>query len=86
MIWLASAEAGVNPPTILPIRAAEKWHKPCLVIQAGDDRLIPLHQAQELATASHAPLWIVKGAVLANCYDTAHDEYMSRLVKIAKSL
>ncbi len=86
MIWLASADAKVNPATILPVRAAEKWHKPCLVIQAGDDTLIPLHQAQELATASKAPLWIVGGAEHANCYNTARDEYLNRLVLLTKKL
>ena len=86
MIWLASADAGVTPSTILPVRAAEKWHKPALIIQAGNDKLIPLHQAQELATASKAPLWIVDGVVHANCYDASHDEYMKRIAQIAKSL
>jgi len=87
VVWMASAMAGINPSKVIPLNAAIKWKgRPALVIQAGDDDLIDLSQAQRLSVASGAPLWVVPGAVHANCYGTANTEYLDRVLAFVKGL
>ncbi len=86
MIWIASAMAKINPSEIIPSNSAAKWHKPALVIQGSDDKLIPMEHAERLAKAANCPLWIVPNASHAQCFAVASKEYIKRLSAIANSL
>ena len=86
MIWMAAAEAQLNPAKILPLSAAAKWTKPALVVQGDRDSLIPMHQAHELAEAAKCPLWIVHNAAHAECYSAEKDEFLKRLTDLAYKL
>jgi len=86
MVWLASAEAHINPSAIVPLNSAAKWKKPALVVQGEKDKLIPLHQAKELAAAANCSLWIVPGAAHAECFSVARKEFLDRLTALAHSL
>jgi pimeloyl-ACP methyl ester carboxylesterase len=87
VVWIASAQSGLRPADVLPVRAAEAWHgKPALVIQGGEDRLIPMPHAQALAKAAGCELWTVAGARHASCPDVAGEAYVARLEAFAKAL
>ena len=86
MIWMAAAEAHLNPAKILPLTAAAKWKKPALVVQGDKDILIPMHQAHELAEAANCPLWVVHNAAHAECYSVEKDEFLTRLTDLAHKL
>jgi len=86
MVWMASALDGINPSMIRPEDSAAKWKKLALVIQASNDRTIPLAHAQRLSKAAHCPLWIVQGAKHAQCYEFAHDEYARKVKEFVKNL
>ena len=83
MVWIASAMAGIHPSEIVPETSAAKWKKPALVIQGGEDKLIPMAHAQRLSQAAHCPLWVVPGAEHAQCFSVDRKEYMKHLVDIA---
>lgn len=86
MVWIAAAEAHIDPAIILPVNAAAKWRKPALVVQGADDKLIPMVQAKELAAAAQCPLWIVPGAKHAECWDKAEKEFLSKVTDLANRL
>jgi len=86
MVWMACAEAHLNPAAILPVNAAAKWKKPALVVQGAEDKLIPMKQAKALAAAAHCPLWVVPGAAHAECYALARTEFLARLTEMGKAL
>jgi len=86
MIWIASAEANINPSNIIPEAAAAKWRKPALIVQGGRDKLIPMDHAERLAKAANCPLWIVPGAAHAECYSVAGGEFLDRLTALANML
>lgn len=87
VVWIASAQSGLQPSDIIPERAAKRWKsRPALVIQGTEDRLIPMRQAELLAAAAGCELWKVEGARHAQCSDTAGREYIRRLIEFAKTL
>jgi len=85
VVWYAAVVEGISPGKIRPVDAAAKRRgKPALVIQAGDDALIPATHAKQLADAAGCELWTVPGAPHAQC--SAYDErgYIARLVQISR--
>jgi pimeloyl-ACP methyl ester carboxylesterase len=87
VVWMASAMSGIDPSSIVPMNAAEKWHgRPALVIQAGDDHLILRDHADRLAKCSGGDEWVVPGAEHAGCYSRAPKEYLSRILKFVRAL
>ena len=84
MIWMASAQANIDPSAIRPEDSAAKWHKPALIVQGAEDKLIPREHAERLAAAAHCPLWIVPSAAHAECYLVARKEFLNRLAAIAR--
>lgn len=87
VVWIAQARSGINPISIRPELAAEKWKgRPALVIQGEHDQLIDLDHAERLVTASGADLWIVPSATHAECQHVASTEYVERLVAFASRL
>ena len=85
VLWIASARLGLNPSDINPVDTARKWEhkKPALVIQAQDDKIIPLEQARELADVSGAEYWQVPIAGHADC-QSAGKEYVDRVEGVMK--
>jgi pimeloyl-ACP methyl ester carboxylesterase len=83
VIWIATWKLGIRAGDINPVEFAEKWDrsKPAVVIQAENDSLIPRVQADELAKASGAEYWVVKGVGHANCQDE-RDTYLEKLVSV----
>lgn len=86
MIWLASWEAGIDPAKIIPRNSAAKWTKPGLVVQGAEDKLIPIHQAEDLSAAARCPLWLVPGAAHAECFPVAEKEFLDRLTALARKV
>ncbi|MDR3690547.1 MAG: alpha/beta fold hydrolase [Fimbriimonas sp.] len=86
MIWFASAMDHLNPSDIVPLNSAAKWTKPALVIQGGDDVLIPMSHARQLSDAAHCRLWIVPGAQHAQCFTVARKAYLQALKAIADTV
>ncbi|MGV3615099.1 MAG: alpha/beta hydrolase [Fimbriimonas sp.] len=87
VVWIASSKSGIDPSSVVPVRAAAAWHgKPSLVIQGAEDRLIPMPHAEALAKAAGCDLWIVPGARHASCSDVAGDAYVKRLEEFAQGL
>ncbi|CAN5503156.1 hypothetical protein BH11ARM1_BH11ARM1_12280 [soil metagenome] len=83
-VWFARMKSGINPADIVPLKAAAQWKgKPALVIQAGDDKLIDGTNADRLAAASGAPIWIVPKASHANCATVDLDGYVAHLIGVA---
>lgn len=88
-VWIATSKTGIDPKKIRPVDAAAKWHgRPALVIQAGDDQLMPLRHAQELSAASGAPLWVVPGA--SHAHASVQDlpgyiEHLRQVVSLVES-
>jgi pimeloyl-ACP methyl ester carboxylesterase len=87
VIKLCEWRTNINPDDVNPIEFAEKWDrsKPALVIHAGEDKLIPKSQGEELAKASGADYWEVPSASHANC-QFQREEYVNRLDAIMKRL
>ena len=76
---------GIDPASIRPIDAAAKWKgKPALVIHGDGDKLIPRGNADRLAQAAGAPLWIVPHCGHAEASSEAREEYIERLEALAK--
>ncbi len=87
VVWMAKKMSGVDPSTVRPIDAAEKWKgRPSLIIQAAEDQLMPRNYAERLAKAAGCPLWVVPGATHAQCKVVALPEYEHRLTEIARTL
>ena len=56
------------------------------MIQSGNDATIPGSHAQRLSEAARCPLWIVQGAMHADCFEFAHDEYVRRIKEFVGKL
>lgn len=85
VVVFAKGLSGVDPNDVNPVEAAAKWKgRPALVIHGGQDRLFATSDAEALATASGAELWIVKDAAHAKCCDVDLKGYMDRLSKLAE--
>jgi pimeloyl-ACP methyl ester carboxylesterase len=85
VIWFAKGMSGVDPATVNPVDAAAKWKgRPALVIHGDQDQLFATFDAEALAEASGADLWIVKGATHAQCCNVDLKAYVDRLVKLAE--
>ncbi|HLO99683.1 MAG TPA: alpha/beta hydrolase [Fimbriimonas sp.] len=93
VVWIASLKVGINPGDINPIETAKKWDssKPSLVIQAAEDKLIPLSQSRELAEATAAEYWVIPSLKHACCqdigaeYDNRVESVMTHVLKYKKS-
>ena len=79
----------VNPPApsrcqafVEPVEAAKKWRKPAVVIHAERDNLIPKADAEALAAASGAELWVVPHAHHAHASQFAFEGYVQRIVSL----
>jgi hypothetical protein len=87
VVWFAGLRSGVRPSLIRPVLAAAKWNgRPALVIQAGEDNLILRENADQLAAASGAELWVVPGATHAGCESTDPADYERRVVEMGRRL
>jgi pimeloyl-ACP methyl ester carboxylesterase len=86
VVVFASRIGHVDPSSIVPVEAAAKWHKPALVIQAGNDGLILPENATQLSQAAQCPLWTVPHAEHSFCFDTDRKGYISHLLAIAKDI
>lgn len=84
MVWMAEKRSGVEPEKIVPLNAAKKWKKPALVLQAADDKIIPLQHAQDLAEASGAELEIIPNVSHACCYNKLGMDYARQLEALSK--
>lgn len=83
--WIAQIRTGIDPKSIRPIDAAAKWKgRPALVIHGDSDRLIPRSNADRLASASGAELWIVPNCAHAQACGVALDDYVKRLERMAR--
>jgi len=82
--YFASKMARVNPSEVNPLEAAKKWHRPGLVIHCGADNLMKLRYARDLAAASHADLWIIANAGIAQGCVVDEQDYFQKLLAIAK--
>lgn len=84
---IAERIAKVKPREIDVLGAARQWSgKPALVIQGDRDRLIPMHDAEQLAEAVGCELWIVPEARHAHCYRQARRTYMSKVLSVIQRL
>lgn len=87
VVWIARARTGIDPATIRPIDAAQRWKgRPALVIQGGADQLVLPSNGRDLASAAGCELWMVPDAEHVQCYDRAPDEYIRRLIALADSI
>lgn len=85
--WFAARMAGVDPLRVNPVEAAEKWKwkgKPALVVHCEDDTLMPRSNADRLAAASGAELWVIPKAEHAQGVSVAEKEYLDRLLDIGQ--
>lgn len=82
--YFAARISGIDTKTIRPEDAASKWHKMNLVIQAGGDTLFPVSFGERLAKAARSQLWVVPGALHAECYEKARPEYHRKLKEMAE--
>lgn len=85
VVWFAKGMSGVDPATVNPVESAAKWKgKPALVIHGDQDKLFATSDAEALATASGAKLWIVKDAGHAKCCSVDLKAYVDRLSQLAE--
>jgi pimeloyl-ACP methyl ester carboxylesterase len=83
--WLGRRWTGVDPREVNPVEAARAWRgRPALVIHGERDRLIDPGNAEALAEASGAQLWIVPGASHAQVMILELEEYARRLVALGE--
>lgn len=81
VVWMAGWMTGVRPSDVRPIDAAARWKgKPCLVIHAGQDRLIERSHAEALSQAAGCPIWDVPEATHTQCKKADPEGYVRRLV------
>jgi pimeloyl-ACP methyl ester carboxylesterase len=87
VVWMASWKVGITPGDINPIETAKKWDraKPALIIQAAEDKLIPIAQSKELATASGADYWLIPNMPHATCQQIGV-EYEDRIESVMKQV
>lgn len=83
VIWFGTGKVGVKPSEVNPVEVARKWptSQPALVIHGEKDRLFSVANADELAKASGANLWIVPDAGHAQPVDDP--TYVDCLEKLA---
>jgi pimeloyl-ACP methyl ester carboxylesterase len=87
VIFFSRRISGVDPASIRPIEAAEKWKgRPGLIIQAGDDTLVLPENGAEYAKATGCPLWIVPNARHARCYGTDPAAYVAHILQVVSRL
>jgi alpha-beta hydrolase superfamily lysophospholipase len=86
VVWIAEARSGIRVASVKPVLSAARWHKPALIIQAGDDNLVSPSQGEELVAATHGQYWLVAGAEHAGCYEHDAKTYVDRLVEFADKL
>ena len=61
VIWFANIQGGIDPSKVRPVDGAKKWSGPALVIHGTEDAMFGTHNAEKLAAASGADLWLVEG-------------------------
>ena len=61
VVWLSNRQAGIDPKDVRPVDGAKKWNGPALVIHGREDAMFGTHNAEKLAAASGAELWLVEG-------------------------
>jgi uncharacterized protein len=84
VVFFAKRMSGIDPGTINPVEAAERWKgRPALVIQATNDRLILGDHAERLAAASGAPIWRIDDCAHAQGCSVSPLEYLSKLSEFA---
>ena len=74
---------GVDIDSVSPERAMTEIRAPVFVIHGQADDLVPVSHARRNFAASRNPaseLWIIPGATHNTSYQTARDEYLSRVV------
>ena len=76
--WIIPS-AGVLEPGAPPV---PELRRPALVIHGGEDRMIGTDQAEELAKASGAELWIIPGRGHADLQ--MHQDYVDRVEAVMK--
>jgi uncharacterized protein len=82
VLWEVGLIAGRAAEDIAPAHAAAGMgDRPLMVINGGEDSLVPPADAREIYAAAHGPkeLWIVPGAEHAAAQATAPDEYTRRV-------
>ena len=83
VIWFGTAMVGIKPDEINPVDTARHWKdRPAMVIHGGEDRMIGTDQAEELAKASGAELWIIPGRGHADLQ--MHQDYVDRVEAVMK--
>lgn len=87
VVWFARGISGIDPASIRPIDAAEKWRgRPALVIQGTDDTLIVPSNGDRLAAAAGCPLWRIEGAEHSRTYDANPKAYAARIIEFVRKL
>lgn len=90
VIWFGTARVGVKPSGVNPVDLASVWNpirnqippKPALVIHGSEDRLFGKSNAERLAKAAEAELWIVPDKGHAQPVDDPN--YVGKLIELAK--
>ena len=86
VVWFARAMSGIEPSSIRPVDAAQKWRKPSLVIQGAADTLVAKGHPERLVAASGAEFWSVPGAHHAECYETDRVGYLQHLRELVRKI
>jgi pimeloyl-ACP methyl ester carboxylesterase len=82
--WFANGMAGIDPSTVRPVDAAQKWRgRPALVIHCSNDLLMDGNHSNRLARAAGCEVWTIDGASHAQGYGDAGSEYLAKLVELA---
>jgi len=84
--WMANRMAGIDPSTVRPVDGARTWRRPCLVLHAGNDRLLSRQNGEQLAKAAGVELQVIPGAEHAQGYAADRAAYRDRLLELARTI
>lgn len=82
IVWAASFQLGVDVTVIDPIRWADFFRAPLLMIHGQRDPYVPPHMAYRLYHAAREPaeLWMVPDAGHREIYQLREEEYKARVI------
>ena len=84
VIWFANHQGGIDPSNVRPVDAAKRWNGPALVIHGKEDALFSVQNAERLAEASGAELWLVDELRHAQLAGEQPEEVAERILALGE--